>query len=143
MCVTAAAKILENIMKEDPTYSIDSLFSTLDGLTKEEESTVRESFKNPTKEELVVDEDTSPEEADEDEDKVKIKTPLLTKQEQAQPAAGQKTGAKGQVAWKFGGHTCYGMLISRSETETQCFAKTHKGNTKILTKGLSSWWLLG
>jgi hypothetical protein len=37
----------------------------------------------------------------------------------------------------------YGILISKSETETHCYARTHKGNTKILSKGLASWWMLG
>lgn len=140
MCITAAAKILENILKEDPAYSISSLIATLDGISAEEETTVREAFTCPSKLKLVTQEDTKEDDEDEDEDKIKIKT-NLTKQEQ--PAAGVKTGAKGQVAWKFAGNTCYGILIPRSETETQCFAKTHKGNVKVLTKGLTSWWLLG
>jgi hypothetical protein len=139
MCVTAAAKLLEDIFKEDTSYSLSSLFSTLNGITAEEELTIREAFQNPMKGELVT--EVNPEETEADaDDKIKIKT-TLTKQEQ--PAAGQKTGAKGQVAWKFAGHTCYGILISSSETETHCYAKTHKGNIKTLTKGGSSWWLMG
>ena len=136
MCITAAAKILEDILKEDTAYSISSLISSLDGISAEEESTVREAFKSPGKLKLV-----THEEDDEDDEDNNIKTNLTKRKEQ--PALGVKTGAKGQVAWKFAGNTCYGILISRSETETHCFAKTHKGNVKTLTKGLASWWLLG
>ena len=136
MCITAAAKTLESILKENPAYSISSLIATLDGISSEEEFSVREAFKSPSKLKLV----THEKDEEDDEDNIKIKT-NLTKQEQ--PALGVKTGAKGQVAWKFAGNTCYGILISRSETETHCFAKTHKGNVKTLTKGLASWWLLG
>ena len=84
MCVTAAAKILENIFKEDTSYSVSSLLSTLKGITAEEESTIRDAFQNPMKGELVT--EVNPEEtgADEDDDKIKIKT-NLTKQDQ--PAA--------------------------------------------------------
>eukprot|EP00947_MAST-08B_sp_MAST-8B-sp1_P003181 g3181.t1 len=59
-----------------------------------------------------------------------------------QPAVGSKTGAKGRVCWKFGAHLCYGDLLPRQETKSHCFARTHKGNTKTLTKGSSYWWIL-
>jgi len=138
MCVTAAVKVLEDVLKEDPSYSISTLIATLDGISEEEESTIREAFQCPSKLQVAM---VSPEDTEEDEeDKIKIKT-NLTKQDQ--PVAGVKTGSKGQVAWKFGGNICYGILIPKSETETHCYAKTHKGNVKTLTKGLSSWWLLG
>lgn len=141
MCVPAAAKILESILREDPSYTVSTLCATLNEITAEEESTIKEAFEKPIKGELVMDASHGEGEAGEDdEEKIKITT-NLTKQDQ--PAAGQKTGTKGQVAWKFAGHTCYGILISRSETETHCYAKTHKGNTKTLTKGGASWWLLG
>ena len=141
MCVPAAAKILESILREDPSYTVSTLCATLQELTAEEESTIKEAFEKPIKCELVIGASQGEGDADEDdEQKIKITT-KLTKQDQ--PAAGQKTGTKGQVAWKFAGHTCYGILISRSETETHCYAKTHKGNTKTLTKGGASWWLLG
>lgn len=48
----------------------------------------------------------------------------------------------GRVAWKFGGATCFGDLIPNRETATHCYARTHKGNVKTLTKGKSYWWLL-
>ena len=46
----------------------------------------------------------------------------------------------GRVAWKFGGHVCYGELLPRQETAAHCFARTHKGNTKTLAKGKTYWW---
>ena len=58
-----------------------------------------------------------------------------------QPAKGSVSGAKGRVCWRFGGSLCYGMLLPKQETRTHCYARTHKGNTKILTKGLTSWWM--
>jgi hypothetical protein len=63
---------------------------------------------------------------------------VLTKQ----PAAGQVSKAKGKVCWRFAGCLCYGTLLPAQETATTCYARTHKGNTKVLTKGLSSWWML-
>lgn len=59
-----------------------------------------------------------------------------------QPKLGSKIGAKGKVQWKFGGHTCYGMLLPSQETKTHCFARTHKGNTKTLAKGKDYWSML-
>merc|ERR1711865_349401 len=59
-----------------------------------------------------------------------------------QPELGQKTGAKGKAAWRFGGHLCFGVLLAGSETKTHCYARTHKGNTKTLAKGKDYWWLL-
>jgi len=56
-----------------------------------------------------------------------------------QPKAGVVSRSKGKVQWKFGGYTCYGVLIPNRETKTHCFAKTHKGNIKTLSKGLTSW----
>lgn len=58
----------------------------------------------------------------------------------SQPARGRRTGATGRVCWRFGGFLCYGALLPASETETQCFARTHKGNTKTLAKGKDYWW---
>ena len=58
-----------------------------------------------------------------------------------QPAKGSVSGGKGRVCWRFGGSLCYGMLLPKQETLTHCYARTHKGNTKILTKGLTSWWM--
>lgn len=59
-----------------------------------------------------------------------------------QPAAGQVSKAKGRVCWRFAGCLCYGTLLPAQESATTCYARTHKGNTKVLTKGLSSWWML-
>ena len=59
-----------------------------------------------------------------------------------QPAKGRVTKAKGKVCWRFAGHLCYGTLLSAQETDTHCYARTHKGNTKTLTKGGTSWWML-
>ena len=47
----------------------------------------------------------------------------------------------GRVAWKFGGHLCFGELLPRQETASHCFARTKNGNTKTLAKGKSYWWL--
>jgi hypothetical protein len=33
-------------------------------------------------------------------------------------------------------------LLPAKETAGVCFARTHKGNTKTLTKGGSYWWML-
>ena len=140
MCVTAAAKILQDVINEDPSYSISNLIATLEDISAEEEASIREAFQSPSKGKITA---VTPEDSKkhvEDEDKEEIKTNLTKKD---QPAAGVKTGATGQVAWKFAGHVCYGILISKSETATHCYAKTHKGNVKTLAKGLPSWWLLG
>ena len=58
-----------------------------------------------------------------------------------QPVQGKKTRATGRVAWTFGGHVCFGVLLAERESKTHCFAKTHKGNVKTLTKGKGYWWL--
>lgn len=59
-----------------------------------------------------------------------------------QSSAGGGKKLTGRVAWKFGGATCYGTMIPARETETHCYATTHKGNVKTLTKGKAYWWLL-
>lgn len=73
----------------------------------------------------------------------KSKTKNVPKAEavNTQPTRGEKTQTSGKVAWRFGGHVCFGTLISRSETNTHCFARTHKGNTKTLAKGKDYWWI--
>ena len=43
------------------------------------------------------------------------------------------------VSWKFGGRTYYGNLIKSRETKTHCYARTHNGNIKTLTKGKAYW----
>jgi len=60
----------------------------------------------------------------------------------AQPAKGSVSRAQGKVCWRFAGHLCYGMLLPSQENRTHCYARTHKGNTKTLTKGTVSWWIL-
>jgi len=59
-----------------------------------------------------------------------------------QPKANKKTGSQGKVAWRWGGCICYGKLLSSRETKSHCYARTHKGNVKTLTKGKSYWWLV-
>ena len=59
----------------------------------------------------------------------------------AQPAKGSVSRAKGKVCWRFAGHLCYGSLLPAQESKTHCYARTHKGNTKTLTKGGASWWM--
>ena len=59
----------------------------------------------------------------------------------AQPAKGSVSRAKGKVCWRFAGHLCYGSLLPAQESKTHCYARTHKGNTKVLTKGGASWWM--
>ena len=59
-----------------------------------------------------------------------------------QPPKGKVTKAKGKVCWTFAGHLCYGALLPNQESATHCYARTHKGNTKTLTKGGSYWWQL-
>ena len=58
-----------------------------------------------------------------------------------QPKLGERTMSKGNVAWRFGGHLCFGVLIASRETKTHCYARTHKGNIKTLTKGKDYWWM--
>jgi len=48
----------------------------------------------------------------------------------------------GKVAWRWGGHVCYGTLKPRQETSTHCYARTQRGKTKTLAKGKDYWWLL-
>jgi hypothetical protein len=59
-----------------------------------------------------------------------------------QPPAGLVSKAKGRVCWRFAGCLCYGTLLPAQESGTTCYARTHKGNTKTLTKGNASWWML-
>ena len=61
----------------------------------------------------------------------------------SQPSLGVKSGAKGRVQWKFGGHICLGSLLPSKETHTHCYARTHKGNVKTLAKGKDYWSVLG
>jgi hypothetical protein len=78
-----------------------------------------------------------------DDKKVKGETEeKAEKSMEQQPKLGSKSGAKGRVQWKFGGHTCYGTLLPSQETKTHCFARTHKGNTKTLAKGKDYWSML-
>jgi hypothetical protein len=65
-----------------------------------------------------------------------------TSGELKQPRKGIVTKTKGKVAWKFAGHVCFGTLLPSQESATHCYARTHKGNTKTLSKGGSSWWML-
>ena len=60
-----------------------------------------------------------------------------------QSSLGSGDGKKltGRVAWKFGGATCYGTMIPSRETDTHCYATTHKGNVKTLKKGAQYWWI--
>eukprot|EP00555_Chaetoceros_dichaeta_P001067 CAMPEP_0198277928 /NCGR_PEP_ID=MMETSP1447-20131203/66109_1 /TAXON_ID=420782 /ORGANISM="Chaetoceros dichaeta, Strain CCMP1751" /LENGTH=496 /DNA_ID=CAMNT_0043972987 /DNA_START=49 /DNA_END=1541 /DNA_ORIENTATION=- len=60
-----------------------------------------------------------------------------------QPEIGCKSGMKGKVEWKFGGHLCYGTLLPSNETFTHCYARTHKGNVKTLAKGKGYWSIIG
>jgi len=68
---------------------------------------------------------------------------VALKEEEApeQPAKGSVSRAKGKVCWRFAGHLCYGSLLPAQESKTHCYARTHKGNTKTLTKGGASWWM--
>lgn len=59
-----------------------------------------------------------------------------------QPPKGEVRRATGRVCWKFAGNQCFGSLLPKQETKTHCYARTHKGNTKVLTKGLTSWWMV-
>ena len=71
-----------------------------------------------------------------------MKTKNAAKNENnGQPKLGEKTMSKDNVAWRFGGHLCFGVLIATRETKTHCYARTHKGNIKTLTKGKDYWWM--
>lgn len=65
-----------------------------------------------------------------------------TEEMRQQPPKGQVSKAKGKVCWRFAGALCFGSLLAAQETTERCFARTHKGNTKTLTKGSASWWML-
>merc|ERR1711871_266876 len=69
------------------------------------------------------------------------KSGVTAKVKKEQPKIGLKTRTKGNVAWKFGAHICFGVLLASRETKTHCYAKTHKGNIKTLAKGKDYWWL--
>eukprot|EP00948_MAST-09A_sp_MAST-9A-sp1_P002450 g2450.t1 len=60
-----------------------------------------------------------------------------------QPPLGKKTQSSGRVAWKFAGKLCYGELLPKKESKTHCYARTHKGNIKTLSKGKAYWWIIG
>ena len=61
----------------------------------------------------------------------------------SQPGVGVKSRTKGQVQWKWGSMVCSGALLPARETDTHCFARTHKGNTKTLAKGKPYWAMVG
>jgi hypothetical protein len=52
---------------------------------------------------------------------------------------GSKVGS-GNVSWKFGAAVAHGVLMPEQETDTMCYARTGKGNTKALGKGKDYWW---
>ena len=69
--------------------------------------------------------------------------PVAKKDDEArQPPKGSVSKAKGKVCWRFGGALCFGTLLPAQESKTTCYARTHKGNTKTLTKGGTYWWML-
>lgn len=70
--------------------------------------------------------------------KAELSADAVTKQ----PPAGLVSKAKGRVCWRFAGCLCYGTLLPAQESDSTCYARTHKGNTKTLTKGNASWWML-
>jgi hypothetical protein len=49
------------------------------------------------------------------------------------------TSGDENVSWKWGGRTFYGTLLKSRETKTHCYARTHNGNIKTLTKSKSYW----
>lgn len=59
-----------------------------------------------------------------------------------QPKLGCRSNIGGRVEWKFGGRLCYGTLLPSKETNTHCYARTHKGNIKTLAKGKDYWSVL-
>eukprot|EP00596_Hydrurales_sp_CCMP1899_P010448 CAMPEP_0119034498 /NCGR_PEP_ID=MMETSP1177-20130426/1479_1 /TAXON_ID=2985 /ORGANISM="Ochromonas sp, Strain CCMP1899" /LENGTH=323 /DNA_ID=CAMNT_0006991963 /DNA_START=20 /DNA_END=988 /DNA_ORIENTATION=- len=99
LSITAAAKTLENILKEVPSYTVAELISTLGDVSNEEKSKMVDAFEKPIEGALVIEknddeEDVKDENSDDDVVKGKGK---LSKQDQ--PILGQKTNSKGQVAW--------------------------------------------
>ena len=50
-----------------------------------------------------------------------------------------ENGDRGDVCWKWGGRVFYGTLIPSKETKTHCYARTHNGNIKTLSKGKAYW----
>jgi hypothetical protein len=61
----------------------------------------------------------------------------------AAASAGSKVGGKvgsGTVQWRFGAGVAKGVLMPEQETDTMCYARTEKGNTKALGKGKDYWW---
>ncbi len=61
---------------------------------------------------------------------------------QSSQESGESNKLTGRVGWKFGGATCYGTMIPSRETDTHCYATTHKGNVKTLKKGSEYWWMV-
>jgi len=72
-----------------------------------------------------------------------LSTVRKAQEARSQPEIGRKSGMKGKVEWKFGGHLCYGTLLPSNETFTHCYARTHKGNVKTLAKGKGYWSIIG
>ena len=73
-----------------------------------------------------------------------IKEPYYTRKRPTDIGApqGDVAKAKGRVCWMFAGKQCYGTLLPARETASMCYARTHKGNVKTLTKGGAYWWMI-
>lgn len=155
----AAPRVLKPVLKtlkadQGETFPAAESIEGFDELESEDMSLVRNmvtqvlaeasaATKTPKVEEDAMDTEAAEEtkKAVKKEDKSRKHLPDSKTRQETQPALGKKTNTKGRVVWKFGGCLCYGNLIAASETATQCFARTHKGNVKTLAKGKDYWWL--
>jgi len=70
------------------------------------------------------------------QDTARLELPILSK---AGSKVGEKVGS-GTVQWRFGAGVAKGELMPEQETDTMCYARTEKGNTKALGKGKDYWW---
>lgn len=128
--LSAAAELLRPIVSAAPEHCVPDQIADLDSLEPAERSAFLSALAEPVRaaEEETVDE--APNKS------------AYTHSERKQPAEGSVSRAKGKVCWLFAGAQCFGTLLPTSETATHCYARTHKGKTKTLVKGTSSWWML-
>ena len=136
----AHAAVLQRVQSADMKACDVSAIEGFKSLGEDEKSILLGSSTSPRAPVPIVDPTPEAEETLRSDDLLKTET---EGEETKQPPKGSVKKAKGKVCWRFAGHLCYGSLLPGQETKTHCYARTHKGNTKTLTKGGASWWLVG
>ena len=130
--------VLDRVMQADRDACVISAIPGFGGLSEEEQAMLTGASAAPAPPSVpTVDETPATAEPE-----AKAKAVGTVADETRQPPKGQISKAKGKVCWRFAGHLCYGSLLPAQESKTHCYARTHKGNTKTLTKGGTSWWML-